>query len=509
MPRIEKNTMTHKPVGFAEKAGSMLDTAIGVVSPRIAFRRQTYRQASSYIATDGNRLRKKRTASTGSGDRHLTETKHCRLREIGRDLGRNNPIAKGLLQTETNGVVGSTISVKSKSIDPKWNKDADALWKEEMEESPCDTSGRFNFIQSNRIGFKSYRRDGDHLISWTGNEFDFIEGDCCGTPWGMKDADNYEVVNGVAYSKLTGKVIGYYIGKPDRWGFIHPSSFRAVQAEKVRHVFDPDRFTYSRGEPIFTASIELLDLVSDYIPAEVVAAKVNACFSHFIGKEDFTPDNLPIGYTGGVGADTGGEDEEGNRLQHIQPGIIHYGAPGEKPYPMGQVRPGNTFDPFIMRCLMIIGRPMCLPLALIGLDFSGATFMNMRFAYGEARDNFECQQYGVMLPHVAWMRRCKVDQWIRQRKLREIEGKYTADIAFRTWPYVDPFRQSQSDQIELENKTVTRKIICERQGYSFEEDILPQSKKEDEAIGVQPGNNKTNESQPGAAVPQKQDKGQA
>ena len=64
--------------------------------------------------------------------------------------------------------------------------------------------------------------------------------------------------------------------------------------------------------------------------------------------------------------------------------MIYECAPGEDAKAIAAQRPNSEFDPFILRCLMFICRPMCMPLMLATLDYSGATFMNARIAYQEA-----------------------------------------------------------------------------------------------------------------------------
>ena len=76
------------------------------------------------------------------------------------------------------------------------------------------------------------------------------------------------------------------LGRPNTWGYIEPDSWRTYAAEKVHHVFNPKRFSYTRGEPALTSAVETIDKVTRYFDAELVAANVNACLSIFITHED-------------------------------------------------------------------------------------------------------------------------------------------------------------------------------------------------------------------------------
>ncbi len=448
----------------ARRTSEYFDEVVGIVSPRRAFERKRFR--FGYDALDSSRLRKKRMGIGGTGDKQLTERNLYRLREICREMGRNNPLVKGLLRTERNGVVGTGPKIEARTGDENLNKDIETAWAETMLQKPCDVTGRFNFNKLIRTLYLTYRRDGDAGVIFTDYGLQAVEGEQIGTPYGRKEGEHFEIVNGIAYSKKTKRVIGYYIGAPDRWGYIKSANLRMYKAEFVHHIFNPDRTSQSRGEPVLTPSINFIDTLCDYIDAELVAAKVNACFSMFIEQE--YPDR-PEPYTKGV-SDTG-YDEDDEQLEHVQPGIIMRGSPGEKAYGIGQTRPGSLFDPFVLRMLTFIGRPLCMPLMLIGLDFSGVTFMNARIAYSEARDNWTGEQEDVIKPFASRVYRWWLQNLIasKQIKVKTNGNTFRHEVICKRWPYVDPFKEAKADDQQLKNGTTNRTIICARQGEDFSE----------------------------------------
>ena len=216
-----------KPDGrFSRRSSKRIDDFVGIFSPKAAFRRKAYR--FSYDAIDKKRLRKKRTGLGGTGDTHLTKENLYELREICREMGRNNPLVKGLLKLERNGVIGSGVKIQARTGDDKLNADIEEAWKEEMLQRPCDATGRFNFNQYLRKMYLSYRRDGDIATIFLDDSLQAVEGDRIGTPYGRKkgQAEHFEVINGIAYSKRSGRVIGYYIGKSDKYGYIKIESVK-------------------------------------------------------------------------------------------------------------------------------------------------------------------------------------------------------------------------------------------------------------------------------------------
>jgi lambda family phage portal protein len=440
--------------------GDRVDDLIGVVSPRWAFKRKRFRFA--YDALDKHRTRKKRSLAGGTGDDELTEERLFELREILRDMGRNNPLVKGLLKTERDGLVGSGSKIKARTADEKWNDSAEALWKEEMIDMPCDNTGRLNINRYERLMYLSYRRDGDIGSVFLDNgELQPIEGEMIGNPYGLSDIKSYKVINGIAYSKRTGKIVGYYVGSPGKYGYVKPEGYRMYKANQFWHTFDPERFSNSRGEPALTSSIKWIDRLCDYMDAELVAAKVNACFSMFVATKDEFGSELPSS-TNGV--EPSGYDADGNRLEKIEPGIIMYGKEGEEAKGIGQVRPGNTFDPFVLRMLTMIGRPLCMPLMLITLDFSGATFMNARIAYQKVQETWTGEQDNIIKPFRSEVWRRWVRLKIKEGKLTERPDAMRHEVFCKRWPYVDPFKEAKADEQQIKNRTTSRTLITMRQG---------------------------------------------
>ena len=457
--------MANKPNrSLLRRTSRALDGIVEVFSPRKAADRARSRMA--YDAIDGSRTRKNRKKYSGTGDKHLTETALSDLREIARDQSRNNPIVKGMLKTETDGVVGSGIKITSATDDDGWNRQIKTLYKELMINAPCDITGKYNINKFYWMMYQSYRRDGDVLALFTDDGPQGIEGDQLGTPIGSFNPKHFDIVNGVAVSKKTQKVVGYYIGKPNKWGFIQTDSIQRYQAEYIHHMFNADRFSQSRGEPAITPSIDAVDKLTDYIDAELVAAKVNACFSMFISRTDEYEDDMDD-VTGPDG--TAQKTKEGIYYEQLEPGVIMYGEPNETAQGIGQVRPGSLFDPFVLRMLTVIGRPLCMPLMLITLDFSGATFMNTRIAYQKVQESWQFEQNIVLKPFVSRTWRWFVDRMVATGKITAREDMYAHTVQCKRWPYVDPYKEAMADKIGLANGTTNQTIICERLGIDFED----------------------------------------
>lgn len=460
---------TKPDVGFSRRTSERIDNIVGIFSPKKAYLRRAYR--FSYDAIDSHRLRKKRTkVGGGTGDTHLSETNLFKLREIHRELCRNNPLIEGMFETERDGIIGSGPAIQARTGDDELNTELEEAWKETMQQRPCDITGRFSFDVLLGMLFLTYRRDGDGAVIFVDDKLQMVEGEQIGTPYGQADPNHYDIINGVAFSKKTKKLLGYYIGESDRkWGYIKPNTYKKYPASMVHHMFNPRRISQSRGKPALTSAIDFIDKITGYVDAELVRKKVNACFSMFIETET---GNMPEPFTGGVSST--GRDKEGNQLEHLEPGLVTYGGPGQKPHAIGQADAAGMFDPFMLRMLSFIGRPMCMPLMLITLDFAGATFMNARIAYQKVQDAWLREQDWVVKPFVSRVWRWRLQRLLDSKDIKvnneELRKKiFRHEVLCKKWPYVDPWKEAKADEQEMQNGTRDPIEICARQGRDFEE----------------------------------------
>ncbi len=472
-----------KRESFFKRASLRLDSFVGMFSPRAALGRSQYRFA--YEALDKHRLRTKRTATRLGGDQQLSEQNLDKLREICRDLGANNPLVKGIYRKLATAIVGTLTRIQARSSDEGWNKGAEDYWKAEMVDKPCEITGRFGFHQLLWMQYYHKLRDGDTFQLFLRDTLQAVMGEQCGTPWGGKapklNPKYYDLTNGVAVSKKTKKVIGYYIGRPNKWGYIEADSWKQYKSDRVHHMFGPERFDQSRGEPILTPSVTYIDHLFGYVNAELVAAKVNACFPLIAKTMEGNSMGGPLGQIVTSGG-TDKKDDYERPLSRMEPGQIWEGIPGEELSALGAARPARAFDSFTMRAMAIIGCPVGMPLMLISGDFSGATFMNSRFAFGQARDFYINEQELCVKPQVRKTWRWKMLQGIESKELSPAPEDWSQhEIFMKRWPYVDPFKESKADEQQLKNGTTTRTIICARQGLDFA-DIVEQRATEDKLL---------------------------
>ena len=168
--------------------------------------------------------------------------------------------------------------------------------------------------------------------------------------------------------------------------------------------------------------------------------------------------------------------------------MIKHGEVGESAVPLGMNRPGGAFEPFTNRALVMIGRPINMPLMLVTLDFSGATFMNAKIAYDRVKEHWKGEQMIVVKPFVSKVYRWFIDRMIREGFIKNPPADvYRHRVSMNRWPYVDPFKQAKADETELKNGTNSEIAICESVGNDYRDIVAQRVKAKEirEAAGLE------------------------
>lgn len=458
----------------SEKLARFVDSLAYVASPAWYHNRQSERHrsefaSSSYEALDNERANLMRNLHSGPADLEMDETTLAQLRDTARWLGANDSLGSALLDIHTDFIVGDAVSVRATTGDKDWDDRHNDLWREEMTERGCDVTGEFSFPKLMHMASQSYYRDGDFFLVRTDDGPQCIEGDRVGTPFGGKDAQHFDVVNGVAKSKKNGRPVGYYIGKPNKWGYVESRNWKSYPAERVIHVRNPKRCSLTRGEPVLTPSVKLFNMSHKYFDAELWAATMGAMLSLVItGKNHnrIIPPSTKGNYSGG-------KTDEGT-------GVVKLQAGGIVTMPEGQVtsvtpnRPPAAFDMFTTKIMMLMGRPLCMPLSFITGDFSGATYMNMRIAMRVVESTWHREQTFAIKPTVRRLHGWWLAEKIRSGKLKERADGYRTDVICKTWPSADRKMDAQADKIDLANGTISKSEITRRRGVDYEDEVARQ-----------------------------------
>lgn len=389
-----------------------IDGVVAVFSPKAALQRKMYRlalkQAGSYRGADKSRLRSSWLPGSGSADEDLLNELPD-LRDRSRDLNRNDAHAAGITNTMVSNVVGTGIRPQSRidrdsvGIDDttadQFQQRAERAWQKWI--PFADAGDRQDFYEIQQLVERQMLENGEVIvipIMVIDNRrpyrlaLDIIESDRLATPSDLRS--NKSIRSGVELGER-GEPVAYYIRKshpgdmaykyrtPTSDQFIRYPARNELGRPNILHLYWIKRPGQTRGEPFFAPVMTYFKDLSDYMEAELVAARVAACFAAFIKKTN--PYDAAIGRAGST-------NSKSQRIESIEPGMIEYLNPGEEVSQVSPNRPGGTFEPFVERILRAISSALNLPYEVVAKDFSRTNYSSARAALLEARRFFRVRQ---------------------------------------------------------------------------------------------------------------------
>ena len=314
------------------------------------------------------------------------------LRNRSRDLQRNNPLARGAINTVVTSSVGTGLALRSRvdadtlGLDPQEASE----WQDSVErefrlwaESPrgCDAEHTLDFYGIQSLAFRSALESGDvfavlPMVPRAGSIYEtkvqLIEADRVTNKGLVADTD--ELFGGIERDKY-GAPVAYHILRKHPGGLFSPSSFiwdvvpafgRQSGRRNVVHVLDKLRPGQPRGVPFLSPVIEALKQLGDYTDGELRAALVSSLFTVFVKSE--------AGF--GLGPDVTGSQattpQSTGDLMRMGSGAIVDLAPGEDISTANPGRPNPAFDPFVASMLRQIGAALELPYEVLTKHFASS-----------------------------------------------------------------------------------------------------------------------------------------
>lgn len=261
-------------------------------------RRAARKILAGYDAANPSRLRK--FHRDASGPNVLTSRAAVPLRAQVRDLARNHDIARGILRTLVNNIVGPNgvgIEPQPQRKDGTIHKEYAALLRHyyrNWEKTP-EVTQTFTFSQAQRLMARTWLRDGEsYAQQLVGNvplldhgttvpySIELIEPDLIP----MEYDEGGKIRQGIERN-VWGKKVAYWIYKEHPGEFSQGafrSNLKRVSADRILQIATLDRIGQLRGVSEFASVITRLEDIKDYEESERVAAKIAASLTAFIKK---------------------------------------------------------------------------------------------------------------------------------------------------------------------------------------------------------------------------------
>lgn len=321
------------------------------------------------------------------------------LRNRSRDMQRNNPLARGAINTNVTSAVGTGLQLRvridadelgmEKGAARDWQRKTEqefCLWADNAR--MCDAESTLNFAGLQSLAFRSALESGDvfaplPMVPRAGLPYDLkvqlVEADRVVN----KDfvPDSITLYGGIERDKY-GSPVRYHIMRqhpggsfgpfrtPDNadqytWDVV-PAFGTRTQRRNVLHMFDKLRPGQGRGLPYLAPVIETLKQLADYTDGELRAALVSSLFTVFVKSDS------------GLGLDVGADGYANSKAQttgdvsKLGSGAIVDLAPNESIETANPGRPNPAFDGFVLALLRQVGVALELPFEVLVKHFNSS-----------------------------------------------------------------------------------------------------------------------------------------
>jgi lambda family phage portal protein len=320
---------------------------------------------ATYKGADRGRANRDWRVTTGSADLAIIQDAavlNARARQITRDTWMGKSIAKAVKRL----VVGRGVKVVPFVRDANGKADreanrqlSNAFNKWARNKKLCDVEKRQNLVRKQGMIAFELPTVGEHFIVWSytpnsagvGLQFQSFEPEQLYTlirSYEYAPGCHNEVKGGIEIDRNSAPVAyHFYTRNPLDIGIISPKQYYPVRipADRVWHVFDPERTQQTRGVTWFAPVLQDIRDFGKADGAVLMRFLMEACIGMIVKKTSPTgAGGNPFGTTNRAG--DSGQTLSGLRTMDFVPGMVPELAPGEDVEPFIPTTPGNTYEPY-------------------------------------------------------------------------------------------------------------------------------------------------------------------
>lgn len=391
------------------------------------------------------------------------------LRELSRDLVRNNGLAKRAVNVIVNNTIGWGIAARPVGAR---KKEALAAWRAWTGSTACDYDGRLPFAGVQALALRTVVNSGAALVVMAIDadaeegtiplrlrvlEPDYLDISKDGT----LGSGGGRISKGIEIDSR-GRRVAYhlYLEHPGASGRLSSES-RRIPADEVLHIYDPERPGALQGVPWAAAAIPKLNDLEEYEDAALMQKKIAAMFAAFVEDID--------GLGGGVGELPGGEEADGEDaelLETFEPGQIQY-LPSGKKITFATPPVHADHDSFTKGSARRIAAAYDITYEDLTGDYSQVNYSSARMARLAFYRQVHAWRWNMFIPQF-----CD-GVWRRAMTILALERDWqnvpTAEWTPPPMPMLDPDKEGKAYRDNVRSGLMTLFEMFREQGYDPEE----------------------------------------
>lgn len=368
-----------------------------------------------------------------------------------------NPYASKVKSTLLNNLIGYGITGTPGKGTPRKVADAWQLWMRH-----ADWMRRLDFYGLQDLFIGTMLADGDVFIV---RRFDRTLPGVVPTRIEVLDASMLDLgmgEGGIEYDDA-GRPVRYhfYARRPGvNWAtFGKPVSFAAAD---VIHLFRQDWPGQTRGISVFEPVLKRFEDMDDYLDAELVRKKIEACFAGFI-----TPSEESIGDDVSLGGESGERTFNDFEIELFEPGMIQRLRPGDD-VKFGEPKPTAAIQEFARVTLLGATTGAGVPYEHGTGDLSNVNYSSYRAGNLEFQRFCGRLQWLLIIPQALE----RIWDWFLQDGYElGMFGKRTYPIAWTppAFESIDRAKDVKADILELSGLLTSRRKLTAARGWDHDE----------------------------------------
>lgn len=446
----------------------MFDRVLAAVSPARAVRRAEARARLARVnqvknlyeaAASGRRTGHWRV----SGSDANTEIGGglSRVRDVARDMVRNNAYAERAKATITHNVIGTGIVPRIEG-----NDRAVELIKRHIETTDIDADGRHNLYGLQELCMASIVESGEVLVRYRPRktmdgfalpfQLQVLESDYLDQSKNGPLPNGNFAVQGIEFD-LVGRRVAYWIfdQHPGSVGYMTGGALQSQRrsADFISHIYRVDRPGQARGVSWFAPVVLRMRDFADYTDAQLIRQKIAACFAAFVT----TPEGATM---------DGGITSTGTPIEVFEPGMIERLREGET---VTFTNPPATtdFDAYSKATLREIAAGLGVTYEAMTGDLTGVNYSSGRMGWLEYQRNIDAWRWNMFIPQMLGA----VERWAVQGAQATLGD--TSEIRISWTPprreMIDPVTEIEAAKTAIRSGLSTRSEEIRRLGYDPEE----------------------------------------
>ena len=398
------------------------------------------------------------------------------LRERSRDLERNSDYGRRFIEMIKSNVIGSQgirLQCRARTdggdLDVPGNDLVESAFRTWGQD--CSIDGRLTWTQAQSLFVQTVARDGECLVRLLrkptnpyGFSIQIIEADRLDEEMNGKTRNGEVIRMGIQMSEWE-RPTAYWLYKdhPGASDLTRPElDHIEIPADEMLHAFRKDRPSQHRGVPWMSTAMARMRLLDVYEESEVVASRIGASKMGF-----FTSELDPESYTGD-------DLDEHTPVNEVSPGQFEQLPPGMDFKEFAPDHPTSAFADFSKSILRGIASGLGVSYVALANNLEGVSYSSVRAGEMADRDHWKMIQQFVIdefcTPiYRAWLQSAMTTGALALPVNKFDKFSQAAAWTPRSFPYVDPQREMQSQILGLKSGVLSLADVQAHYGRDVEE----------------------------------------